>query len=206
MATRVILVRHGETDWNKERRIQGGSSNPPLNERGREQAEGLALRLRQDKIQAIYSSPLQRSLDTAKAIAHYHRLEVDVEPSLREIEAGELEGVTLAELGKHFSELLTLNAKGGTLPRVPGGESLPELQQRGWDTVQRLAKKHPEGNVVLVSHYFVILAIICSVLGLPLSQIGKLRLGTGSISIINLDRQEARLELFNDTCNPAECP
>jgi broad specificity phosphatase PhoE len=203
LVARIILARHGETDWNKERRIQGGSSNPPLNERGREQAKSLALRLRQDKIQAIYSSPLQRSLDTAKAIAHYHQLKVETEPSLREIEAGELEGVTLTELGKRFSELLTLNTPDGALPKAPGGESLPEVQQRGWDTIQRLAQKHPDGAVVLVSHYFVILSIICSVLGLPLSQMHRLRLNTGSISIINLDGQEARLELFNDTCNPA---
>jgi broad specificity phosphatase PhoE len=203
LIARIILARHGETDWNKERRIQGGSSNPPLNERGREQAESLALRLRQDKIQAIYSSPLQRCLDTAKTIAHYHQLEVETEPSLREIEAGELEGVTLAELGRLFSELLTVNTPDGAFPKTPGGESLPEVQQRGWSTVQRLAEKHPDGAIVMVSHYFVILSIICSVLGLPLSQIYRLRLSTGSISIINLDGQEARLELFNDTCNPA---
>jgi broad specificity phosphatase PhoE len=163
----------------------------------------LALRLRQDKIQAIYSSPLQRCLDTAKTIAHYHQLEVETEPSLREIEAGELEGVTLAELGRLFSELLTVNTPDGAFPKTPGGESLPEVQQRGWSTVQRLAEKHPDGAIVMVSHYFVILSIICSVLGLPLSQIYRLRLSTGSISIINLDGQEARLELFNDTCNPA---
>jgi broad specificity phosphatase PhoE len=203
LVARIILARHGETDWNKERRIQGGSSNPPLNERGREQAENLALRLKQDKIQAIYSSPLQRCLDTAKTIAHYHQLEVKTEPSLREIEAGELEGITLAELGKRFSELLTINTTDGEFPKVPGGESLPEVQQRGWSTVQRLSEKHPDGAMVLVSHYFVILSIICSVLGLSLSQIYRLRLSIGSISIINLDGKEARLELFNDTCNPA---
>ncbi len=199
MLARIILIRHGETDWNLERRIQGGSSNPPLNAKGREQAESLAQRLEEEEIQAIYSSPLQRGLDTARVIARYHKIEVAIEPSLREIEAGELEGVTLAELGRHFSELLIQNAGDNIFPRVPGGESLPEVQQRGWGAVQSLAEKHPDGALVLVSHYFVILSIICLVLGLPLSQISRLRLGTGSISIINLDGHEARLELFNET-------
>jgi probable phosphoglycerate mutase len=197
---KVILVRHGETDWNESRRIQGGSSNPPLNERGREQAEGLALRLRHEKLRAIYASALQRSLDTAKAIAYYHQIEVDIEPSLKEIEAGQLEGVSASELGKHLSEFLTTSIKGKALLKAPGGESLLEVQERAWCAIQQLARQHPDGVLVLVSHYFTILTVVCSVLGLPLSQIGRFRLGTGSISIINFDDGLARLESFNESC------
>jgi broad specificity phosphatase PhoE len=204
LAARIILVRHGETDWNLERRIQGGSSNPPLNARGRAQAESLARRLEKEEIKAIYSTPLQRGLDTAKAIARYHQLEVATEPLLREIEAGELEGITLDELGRRFSEILIRDDKNETFPRVPDGESLPEVQERGWGVVKRLAAKHPDGTLALVSHYFVILSIVCSVLQLPLSQISKLRLSTGSISIFNLDGDEARLELFNNTGYPTK--
>ncbi|HEX79479.1 MAG TPA: histidine phosphatase family protein [Dehalococcoidia bacterium] len=199
MAARIILVRHGETDWNLEKRIQGGSSDTILNARGREQAASIARKLEKEDIRAIYSTPLRRGLDTAQVIASYHMLEVIAEPSLREIEAGELEGVTTAELGKRFSEILIWNADEGAFPRVPGGESLPEVQQRCWEAVRRLAAKHPEGALVLVTHYFVILSIICSVLGLPLSHIMRLRLSTGSISIFNLDGDQAHLELFNDT-------
>ena len=197
---KVILVRHGETDWNEVRRIQGGNSNTLLNERGRKQAESLALRLKQEKIQAIYASPLQRSLDTAKAIAYYHQLEVGIEPSLREIEVGQLEGVSASELGKRLSEFLTTSIEGKVLPRAPGGESLLEVKERAWDTIKRLIKRHPDGVLVLVSHYFTILTVICSVLGLPLSQIGRLRLSTGGISVISLDGKLAQLELFNDSC------
>lgn len=195
MANRIILVRHGETDWNKEKRIQGGLSNTPLNDLGRKQAEKLALRLRQDDIRAVYSSPLDRSLDTARAIARYHRLEVSIEPSLREIEAGELEGVTTSDMGRRLSELLTQH---GVATRLPGGESLAEVQRRSWDAIRRLSRKHPDGILVLVSHYFVILAIVCSVLGLPLPRIRRLRLSNGSISIISLDGQVPLLERFND--------
>jgi len=122
---RIILVRHGKTDWNRELRIQGGSSDTPLNEDGRQQAEKLASRLSQRSIQAIYSSPLKRAMETAQIIACHHNMEVVAEKSLREIEAGKLEGATSAELGVRFSELLT---RDGVSYRVPGGESLADLR------------------------------------------------------------------------------
>jgi len=201
--TKVILVRHGETEWNRLRRIQGGNSDTQLNQRGRQQAESLALRLKQEEIQAIYSSPLQRARDTARVIAGYHQLAVEVEPSLREIEVGELEGVSIAEVGKHLSQLLIRYSQGEELPRIPGGESLTEVQQRVWDTIQRLVGRHGDGVLVVVSHYFSILTAVCSVLDLPLFQIDRLRLNSGSISILTFDEQATRLILFNDTCHLA---
>ncbi|MBA7636549.1 Phosphoserine phosphatase 1 [subsurface metagenome] len=201
--TKVILVRHGETEWNRLRRIQGGNSDTQLNQRGRKQAASLALRLKQEEIQAIYSSPLQRAQDTARAIAGYHQLPVGVEPSLREIEVGELEGVSIAEVGKHLSQLLIRYSQGEELPRIPGGESLTEVQQRVWDTIQRLVGRHGDGVLVVVSHYFSILTAVCSVLNLPLFQIDRLRLNSGSISILTFDEQATRLTLFNDTCHLA---
>jgi probable phosphoglycerate mutase len=74
------------------------------------------------------------------------------------------------------------------------------VQERAWCAIQQLARQHPDGVLVLVSHYFTILTVVCSVLGLPLSQIGRFRLGTGSISIINFDDGLARLESFNESC------
>lgn len=200
---RIILVRHGKTDWNRELRIQGGSSDTPLNKEGRQQAENMASRLSQRSIQAIYSSPLKRAMGTAEIIARHHNIEVVVEKSLREIEAGKLEGVTSAELGRRFSELLT---RDGVSKRMPGGESLTDLQQRGWGFIQQINHKHPDGELVVVSHYFAILTIICSALMLPLSHITRFRLSTGSISITNLDEKEARLELFNDTGHLVQFP
>lgn len=198
---KVILVRHGETEWNRLRRIQGGNSDTQLNQRGRKQAASLALRLKQEEIQAVYSSPLQRAQDTARAIAGYHQLPVGVEPSLKEIEVGELEGVSIAEVGKHLSQLLIRHSQGEELPRIPGGESLTEVQQRVWGTIQRLVSRHGDGVLVVVSHYFSILTAVCSVLNLPLSQIDRLRLNSASISILTFDEQATRLTLFNDTCH-----
>jgi len=199
---KVILVRHGETEWNRARRIQGANSDTQLNQRGWQQAESLALRLKPEKIQAIYSSPLQRAQDTARAIAHYHQLPVEIEPSLKEIEVGALEGMSIAGVGK-LIELLVRHKEGDELTRLPGGESVAEVQQRVWSTIRRLVDKHREGVLVIVSHYFSILTAICSVLNLPLYQIGRLRLNPGSISILTFDEQASRLILFNDTCHLA---
>ncbi len=196
---KVILVRHGETDWNRLRHIQGGSSDTRLNENGKRQAESVALRLETERIDAIYSSPLQRALNTAQAIARHHNVEVKTEPALREIDAGELEGVPIDEIGIRLDRLLT--GAGDSIFKMPGGESLADVQQRAWGTTQRLVSQHPDGVVVVVSHYFAILTIICSVLNLPLSQIGRLRFNPGSISTITFDEPNPRLILFNDNCH-----
>ena len=196
---KVILVRHGETDWNKIRRIQGGGSNTRLNERGQQQVSWLADRLKNERLLAVYSSPLDRALVTAGAIAVPHRLEVQVEPALKEIEAGELEGKTLTEVGKHFSHILLDDLKGGQLPRIPGGESLEEVQRRGWEAHQKILKQYDQGTVVVVTHYFIILAVILAALELPLSGITRFRLSTGSLSAIDFDDGAARLSAFNES-------
>ncbi len=200
---KIILVRHGETDWNQERRIQGSGSDRPLSEKGKRQAESIGSRLEQERIQAIYSSPLQRALNTAQAIARHHQLEVQIEPSLNEIYAGELEGISLKKIGSFLSKLVSRERGYESIHRVYGGESLTEVQQRVWSTIQRLADKHGDGAIVVVSHYFVTLSIICSVLNLPLSEMGRLRVNTGSISTITFDERGTRLTLFNDNCHLA---
>ncbi|MFC1974447.1 histidine phosphatase family protein [Chloroflexota bacterium] len=195
------MVRHGETEWNRLRLVLGGNSDTALNENGEQQAQSLALRLKSERIQAIYSSPLCRSLDTARAIARHHRMEVGIEPDLAELNLGELEGTPIDKLGKSFDELLIISRQGETLPRVPGGESLREVQQRAWSALQRIVSQYPDGVIVVVSHYFTILTIICSVLNLPLSHIGRLRLVTGSIGALIFDENAPRLVQFNDTCH-----
>ncbi|MFC1865661.1 histidine phosphatase family protein [Chloroflexota bacterium] len=196
MTLKLILVRHGETDWNRILRIQGAKSDSPLNQKGMQQAEDLASRLERENIRAVYSSPLKRALNTAKAIATRHRLEVITTPLLREIEAGELEGVATAELGTRFSYYLI---RDGVEKRIPGGESLTDLQERCWGFIEQIKQDYTSGSVLLVSHYFAILSVICAVLELPLANIMRLRMSNASISIIVSDDDMTRLELFNDT-------
>ncbi|MFC1870912.1 histidine phosphatase family protein [Chloroflexota bacterium] len=207
----VILVRHGETDWNKEHRVQGGKTDTQLNDTGRKQAEAVALRLKPETFRAIYSSPLQRARDTAQAIARYHQLEVEIAPELRELDVGDLEGVQVGSIGKLLDKLLVSRGQDGSMVKAGeglfseieqfGGESLTELQQRAWSTLQKIAGQHSDGTIAVVSHYFIILAIILNVIGLPMSRIGSFRLGVGSVSSVILDGAATRLTLFSDICH-----
>jgi len=196
--SKIILVRHGETDWNRKRRIQGGGSNTRLSKKGQKQARYIAERLKSEVIKAVYSSPLDRAVETARPIAEKHGLKVNVEKFLKEIEAGELEGVFLSELGERFSQILTTASRGGILSKMPGGESLEELRERAWKVVLAIMDKHPDGNIAIVTHYFVILAVVCSVLDIPLERIGKFRLNTASLTVIERKDDVIRLVSFNE--------
>jgi broad specificity phosphatase PhoE len=198
--TKILLIRHGETDWNRIHRLQGGDSDTPLNALGIQQAESVALRLKSEKIEAVYSSPLQRALRTAQAIAAYHQLEVTTNPALKEIHVGELEGAGTETLKVRWDQLV---CQGGDLndPRMSGIEPIREVQERAWAAIQDMGRRHPEGNVVVVSHNIAIMSIVCAVLGLPLVHIPRLHLSNGSITAFILNQSDARLELFNDACH-----
>ncbi len=197
---RLILIRHGESSWNQERRIQG-ISDIELNERGREQAEKISIALRGEKVNAIYSSPLKRAVDTAKAIAQVHHLEVNIEPDLRELDVGELDGLREKEVNQRYGEFWKEWRKGDGSIHLPGGESLEELQRRAWRAIQHIDGKHSNEVVIVVSHLFAIRTIICQALGLELGKSGRLKQDVAAISILNLEEQGSSLVLFNDTCH-----
>jgi broad specificity phosphatase PhoE len=203
---KLILVRHGETYWNEERRIQGGDSDIELNDTGLEQARKLAAFLKNENIIDIVSSPLQRAKATAEAIASHHQLSVEVDQGLRELRVGELEGMSVSNLSTTFSQFLMQWWRGEDSTRLPEGESLVELQQRAWKVVERLLDKHnasPEHSegttVVVVSHYFVTLAIVLKALNLPLNYFIKFKVDPGGVSILEFRDYGTRLVTFNDT-------
>jgi len=203
---KLILVRHGETYWNDERRIQGGDSDIELNDTGLEQARKLATFLENEPITAILSSPLQRATATAEVIASHHQLPVEIDQGLREIKVGELEGMSVSNLSTTFSQFLMQwwEDKGAT--KLPNGESLVELQQRAWKVIESLLERHKtspehseETTVVVVSHYFVTLVIILKALNLPLDFFTKFKLDLGGVSILEFRDYGARLLTFNNT-------
>jgi broad specificity phosphatase PhoE len=203
---KLILVRHGETYWNKEGLVQGGDSDIELNDAGLEQARKLAAFLESEPITAILSSPLQRAIATAEAIANHHRLPIEIDQGLRELQVGELEGISISNLSTTFSQFLMQwwQDKGST--KLPNGESLVELQQRAWKVIEDLLERHktnPEHSknitVVVVSHYFVTLAIILKALNLPLDFFTKFKVDLGGVSILEFRDYGARLLVFNDT-------
>jgi len=203
---KLILVRHGETYWNDERRVQGGDSDIELNDTGLEQARNLAAFLENEPVIAILSSPLQRAIATAEVIASNHQLPVEVDQGLRELKVGELEGMSVSNLSTTFSQFLMQWWQDGGTVKLPNGESLVELQQRAWKAVERLLERHKtnpghnEGTtVVVVSHYFVTLAIILKALNLPLDYFTKFKVDLGGVSILEIQDYGTRLLTFNDT-------
>jgi probable phosphoglycerate mutase len=196
---KLILVRHGETYWNEERRVQGGDSDIELNETGVKQASKLASFLSDKNIDAVISSPLKRAVVTAEAIAEQHQLPVKIDDRLREIDVGELEGLLLSDLSTTFSHFLMQWWQGGGSENLPRGESLVELQERSWAAIERLLPEYKDGTVAVISHYFVILAIIFKALDLPLEYLVKFKVDTGGISILEFEDYGTRLVTLNDT-------
>ena len=196
---KLILIRHGETYWNAERRIQGGDSDIELNNTGLNQAKKLAAFLKNEPITAILSSPLQRATATAEVIASHHQLSVKVDQGLRELRVGELEGMSVSNLSTTFSQFLMQLWQGKGSTKLPNGESLSDLQRRAWKAVESLLTQHKDGTVAVVSHYFVTLAIIFKALDLPLDYFTKFKVDPGGISIIEIQDYGPRLVVFNDT-------
>jgi len=197
---RLILVRHGETLWNRENRVLG-HTEIELTEKGRKQAERLALALKDEKVTAIYSSPLRRARETADAIARVHHLAVVTDDALKELDAGDLDGLTFDQVMEHYGDFLKQWLEDIPSLRMPGGESLAELRERAWGAVERIANHHPDGVVILVSHSFAIMSIISKALGMSLSNFRRLRLSVASISILNFGQRGISLLQFNDTCH-----
>jgi probable phosphoglycerate mutase len=143
MPTTILLVRHGETDWNLERRVQGRTDRP-LNETGRRQAIELASELADERVDAVYSSDLVRAHETARILARRKGLDVTVIPDLREKDFGTWEGFTDQEILSRFPD-----ARGR-----PWGdaESNDDVARRVVGALRRIAESHPGGRVVVVAH------------------------------------------------------
>ncbi len=197
---RLILIRHGESRWNEEGRVQG-FGDAELNEKGRQQAERLAEALRKEKIVAVYSSTLKRAADTAEAIARVHHLQVITDPDLKEINTGELDGLTIEEMKTRYVDFLKEWRESNASLHMPGGECLEELQKRAWGAIQRIVERHTDGAVVVVSHTFTNLVILCSALGLDLPNFRRLRQDLATINILDFGKQRVSLLLLNDTCH-----
>ena len=137
-------MRHGETDWNLNRRLQGHADRP-LNQTGREQARSLAAALAEEPLDAVYSSDLSRAEETARIIAGARGLDVTVLPSLRERHFGTWEGLTDEEIHERFPEEVADGVLGD-------GESRDELDRRILRALSRIADEHPDAAVLVVSH------------------------------------------------------
>lgn len=151
VATRVMLVRHGETDWNVGLRIQG-HTDIPLNPRGREQARRLGLNFAEEALDAVYASDLSRAFDTAAELARACGAELRQEVALRERHFGCFEGLTFGEIETRWPEHSLRWRKRDPHFGPEGGETLQAFHTRCVDTAARLAARHPGQSIALVAH------------------------------------------------------
>ncbi len=179
--TTFLLVRHAETDA-VGKSLAGWQSGHRLNATGKEQAQQLARSLSRLPIQAIYTSPLERAVETAEAIAVQHGLTPAIRETLGEIHFGEWEGRTFAELTDD-SEWHRFNVA-RSLVRAPNGEVMIEVQTRMLREVEELRSRHDIGNVVLVSHLDPLRALVAHYLGMPLDLILRFELRPASVSLV----------------------
>lgn len=194
------LVRHGETDWNRDGLIQG-HSDPPLNARGERAAQSLARRVAPYGLAAAYSSDLARAAETSRIILEDRPVPTETVEDLREFSYGEWEGMTLHEAralepGVFDRQLGLENANFA----APGGETTAQLLGRVRRFYARTIERHdPEENLLIVTHGGPIRALLVLLLGLPREYFWRVRVDLGSLSIVSNQTGGRVLEMWNDT-------
>jgi broad specificity phosphatase PhoE len=196
MPLRLLLLRHGETAWNRERRYQGWTDTP-LSAEGLVQAEAAARELKEHAFAAVYASPLRRARDTAQAIAASHGLQVETDPAFKELGFGRWEGLTLDEARARDTALYEGWAATPHLVSPPEGESLVQARLRVLAGLERLRAGHHGETVCLVAHGIPVRILILEALGLGLDRIWSLHSAPAGISELEFSDDWTALHRMN---------
>ena len=199
---RLLLVRHGETEFNSVGRIQG-HTDIDLSHKGRHQVELLADYLADEPIDVIYSSDLRRAARSAEIIAAPHRKSIIKRPELREINYGKIQGLTLPEVEKQFPDVAKLWFTRPLSLQFPGGESVDQLRARVARFLSEL-KPEPEQTVLIVAHGGPLRFAICTLTGFDARHWQQLQLDPASLSIVTIFPETTMLTRLNDTSHLKE--
>lgn len=200
IARRFYLVRHGESTWNAAGRIQG-RQDPALSDRGRRQVVALGESLQQVVLDTIYSSPQQRALLTARAVAENRQVSITVDPDLAEINHGAWEGLTEAEVADRFAASYATWLSRPTATQMPDGEHFAVLRDRVRQAWHRILADDRGHHVLVVSHDLPLKVIIADVLGLNHDRIGRFAIANGAISIVEQCGGPAYVVQLNERCH-----
>lgn len=197
----LLLIRHGETAWNREGRIQG-RLDPPLNSRGIEQSEKIATRLMlEEQIDVLYCSPLARARGTAEIIGQQCDLVPVLDPRLVERSAGKVEGMTLAEVMEHFPDVyVAWREEKGQVP-FPGGEDPLQFQRRVAAFLESLHARHQGRRIAIVTHGGTLGMLFATLMRLNIQDRFPFRFDNASLCKVDMTRVRPRLDLLNDTCH-----
>jgi len=192
----LLLIRHGQNDWVGDR-LAGWTPGVHLNDEGRAQAAGLVEKLAEVPLAAVYSSPLERTIETAQPLADAHQLPVQVREGLGEAQYGEWTGKSLKKLQKDkLWPVIQVYPSGA---RFPGGESMREIQARIVAELDTIRDAHPGQTVAAISHSDPIKMAVAHYLGLPLDLFQRLVIEPASVTAFSFTRFGPRLTFMNRT-------
>ncbi len=198
---RMIIVRHGESEWNRIHRYQG-QADVELSEQGAQQAKALSQRLRNEVLDAIYTSPLKRAARTAQAIAQFHpTVPFQTEPALLEIDHGAWEGKYIHEIVQEFGDGLHEWREHPTRSQMPGGESFSNILKRVLDFKERLCTEYNGKTVLVSTHDVVVKILVADALGMNMDRINRIWVTNASISVIEYGDDLPYLVSLSEACH-----
>ena len=200
---RLILVRHGQTEWNAGGRYQG-QSNVALSDTGRKQARLLAERFPVKQLDAIYTSDLDRAKETAECVGEKFGVTVYPEEAFRELSFGDWEGLTYQQITARWPEEANKLFTAPDELVIPNGETFQELQKRALDKIHLLYGKHIDQTVAVFAHGAINKTILAGLMHIPLHYLWSLRQDNTAVNILRLDDGYVMVELINSTSHLGE--
>ncbi len=203
--TRIFLVRHGQTDWNKDK-VFRGLADRPLSDAGRAEALALGEALKDEPVDAIYASPLIRARQTVEPLSRWKHKKIQPLPGVGDIDYGDWSGQSDAAVAQAYPKLYQAWQKRPATVRFPHGESLAQVAARALRALQTVARAHPGRTVVVASHRVPCKVLALKLLGLPLSRFWDLRQDVACINLFEYQPPRAIVHHLNDICHLRELP
>ena len=201
--TKIIYIRHGQTEWNIQGRYQG-QTDVALSPLGIQQAEALARFFPAPHLDAIYASDLSRAMHTAEAVAQPFHLTVQPRKDLRELHFGDWEGCSLAAMEEGWPDLYRDFFRHPDKLQIPGGETFPHLQARATACIAELCRAHEGQTIAVVAHGAILRTILCAALHIDLQYVWTIRQFNTAVSIVRYENEEGAwptVELMNSTAH-----
>jgi probable phosphoglycerate mutase len=196
MATRLHLIRHGQTDWNKEA-VFRGRADKPLNMTGKREGLAVAFALEDTSLAGIYASPLERAVETLLETADRHGQDVSVVEDLTDIDFGQWQGKPKDEVARDHTEEYRTWLEQPERMQFPGGESLVQAAGRATKAIEELAARHEGRQFAACTHRVICKALVCSLVGIDLSRFWSIKIDTASITVLNKHQGRWILESLN---------
>jgi len=198
--TRIYLVRHGETEWNKEK-VFRGRIDIALSERGRKEALALSQFLAKERIQFIYCSPLKRARETSEPLVEKTGIKAEILEGLIDMNFGEWEGKSVSDVEKDYPELFKLWVSQPEKAVFPEGETLAQVRDRAMSALEEVVKNHPQGTGVVISHRVICKLLVLSALGAGISSFWRVQQDLACVNLLEWSQNHWVVHLVNETCH-----